>query len=438
MMAVGLVLVAIAAGCGPGRGAIHETTVPPGQVIEADGLKLAWWRQYGSVHSAAGLRMDVDEAGNAYVVGPLHEPPEPEEALAPNAWGFVAKVNWHGVRWVQEVRTGDYGVNDVAIGPRGNVYVVAGHALDDWGSTNGLGQDVVVKYDPAGRVLWRRAFGAGLNRPPMSICVDSQGRCYIAGVIASDLAATDGGDVHITCLDADGVFEWQVEFGSPATDRPYDIAVAREAEIPLELRTGDTLYVVGSTEGDLAGTNQGGEDAFIVSYSTYGWLWWSRQFGGAGRDRALAVLGKGPFSCQTKSVEETPQGRQYLLTSYDRYDGLEWQSPVAAAHAWGEPRALAEDREGNIYVALNGYEEGELAEDGVLQSDELFEDRGYAYWAVVRYDSEGDITGRITIGVPDDIEVRDMAIDAEGNCMILGQEFGGKTFLIAKVSRVLD
>jgi hypothetical protein len=48
--------------------------------------------------------------------------------------------------------------------------------------------------------------------------------------------------------------------------------------------------IVGTTEGDLGGTNQGLGDAFISTYDDQGQAEWSSQFGTSGNDKATAIV----------------------------------------------------------------------------------------------------------------------------------------------------
>ena len=73
--------------------------------------------------------------------------------------------------------------------------------------------------------------------------------------------------------------QWSVQFGGPAQDRAFAIAVHASA-----------LYVAGATEGALPGQrNAGGIDAFVRKCNLNGVEVWTRQFGTPGIDEILAI-----------------------------------------------------------------------------------------------------------------------------------------------------
>ncbi|MBB5790644.1 alpha/beta hydrolase-fold protein [Jiangella mangrovi] len=88
-------------------------------------------------------------------------------------------------------------------------------------------------------------------------------------------------DAFAAEVSAAGAVEWVTQFGDPAAaDRAY-------ASVPA---ADGGLYVAGYTSGSVGGTaNAGDKDALLARFSADGALLWTRQLGGPGEDKALAV-----------------------------------------------------------------------------------------------------------------------------------------------------
>jgi len=125
----------------------------------------------------------------------------------------------------------------------------------------------------------------GTNRGDMAtaIALNPSGHIFITG---TTLAGMDGQpylgmhDAFLTHLDADGVFQGTVQWGTAESDIASGIAADG----------GGNVYVVGYTTGTLSGQSAAGlEDAFIVKFQDNGSQAWIRQFGTAGKDIAFSA-----------------------------------------------------------------------------------------------------------------------------------------------------
>ncbi|WP_116952248.1 alpha/beta hydrolase-fold protein [Jiangella endophytica] len=111
------------------------------------------------------------------------------------------------------------------------------------------------------------------------------GDLYTAGHTRGDLDGQHPGNARDDAFGArvttGGDLAWVTQFGDPAAaDRAY-------ASVPAP---DGGLYVAGYTSGSVGGTaNAGDKDALLARLGADGELLWTRQLGGAGEDKALAV-----------------------------------------------------------------------------------------------------------------------------------------------------
>jgi uncharacterized delta-60 repeat protein len=150
----------------------------------------------------------------------------------------------------------DDAANDVAFDREGNVIAVG--RLEMTGESNDL---AVVKYSPAGELLWWRSWNPGVpgsDDEALRVAVDSEGSIYALGTSQSDTA--QHGDMVILKYDADGSFRW-------ARRHPWTYAMG------LTIDPSGDLVVLGTTLLDSANC-----DYLTVKYTQDGELLWSRLY----------------------------------------------------------------------------------------------------------------------------------------------------------------
>jgi hypothetical protein len=89
-------------------------------------------------------------------------------------------------------------------------------------------------------------------------------------------------DAILRGYDAAGAVQFTRQFGTPASDVVYSVAVA-----------GGDVYLAGITSGALDSPSAGGSDAFARHYSNTGTLIWSDQYGTSSLDTAIAAAPDG-------------------------------------------------------------------------------------------------------------------------------------------------
>jgi hypothetical protein len=171
----------------------------------------------------------------------------------------------------------------VATDSAGNVYVTGCTMGVVDGSNAGAQDFFVAKYDAAGARQWVRQLGGTGDDCAAGIAVDVAGNAYVTGVTSGNLdgnVSAGSYDIFLTKYDTNGAKQWTRQFGGTGGDVPTGIAYDGV----------DSLYVVGSTSGDLDGiVDAGNGDAFVIKYTTDGGKVWTRLLGTAAGDGASGV-----------------------------------------------------------------------------------------------------------------------------------------------------
>lgn len=266
--------------------------------LAASGGPVHFLRQYGSdgsldwSHNMSWLTAAVTTAsdGSVYVAGRVFGT-LPGQSSVDAADAVVQKYSASGsLLWTRQFGTSlPDRVLAASAGSDGGV-VVAGLTYGAFPGETILGEeDVFVrKYDADGVVLWTRQFGTSMDEWGPSVSVGSDGVVAVAATTYGVLPGQTGtGSVSafVRTYDASGVLLWTRQFGGNAGVVGYGVSIAN---------TGRVL-VAGRAESSLLGqTEDGFQDAFLVTYDPAGTLLRTRLFGTAemgqsGADAALAV-----------------------------------------------------------------------------------------------------------------------------------------------------
>lgn len=184
----------------------------------------------------------------------------------------------------------DEDIYDIAVDPQGNIVVVGAFtgAVDFGGGTlttpNNNTDIFVAKFDPTGNHIWSRQYGAnGIDRAH-SVAVDGAGNVLITGVFQSTVDFGGGPfssvmgshDIFVLALTSGGGYLISRAFGAAGGDEGSAVAFDSQGN----------AYVVGHFTGavDFGGgtlVSAGGDDGFIVKYSSLGLHLWSKRVGDA-------------------------------------------------------------------------------------------------------------------------------------------------------------
>jgi uncharacterized delta-60 repeat protein len=200
---------------------------------------LLWERGWGGVQSDAGLAVAAAPDGSAYITG--------SETSFGSGFGlFVVKFDPAGNLVWQRISDRANG-NAVTVGPDGSIYTAGTTPRNEIGNFD----VVVLKITAAGSLVWQRTYSAGdVVDPRGRMAAGPDGSIVMAGAIqtttqhASDIAAL------IIKLTSDGALVFDKQFDGRVSETGQGVAVASD----------NTIYVGGTTTTFGAGF----EDAFVL------------------------------------------------------------------------------------------------------------------------------------------------------------------------------
>ncbi len=319
-----------------------------------------WTQQIGTSTNDISYSVAVDGLGNAYISGYTQG-----DLVGTNAGktdAFLTKFDSSGNElWTSQIGTSntDYS-NSVAVDASGNVYISGntyGSNYGDFGgSISGNGDAMLSKFDSSGNELWSQQIGESKSDFSNSVAVDSSGNAYISGSTLNDLGGTNAGfhDAFLTKFDSSGHELWTQQIGTLRPDQSNSVAVDASGN----------AYISGVTYADLAGTNAGDADAFLVKFDTSGNELWSQQIGTSGADLSYSVAVDSFGSIFISGATEGDLGginagkEDAFLTKFDSSGGLLWSSQIGTAERDGS-YSVAVDAAGDPYIS--GYTYGDLA-----------------------------------------------------------------------------
>ncbi|MGB5714191.1 MAG: SBBP repeat-containing protein [Waterburya sp.] len=221
-----------------------------------------WLQQFGSGDFDEAFAIATDRDSNVYTSGWTLGDLGGENTGLYDIW--VAKNDTDGnQQWVDQFGTPDYDWSwDAAVDSEDNLYLT-GWTLGDLGGENAGSYDGwVAKYDSEGNQQWIQQFGTAGDDTARSIDFDELGNFYVTGSTDADFGDKNAGsyDTWVAKYDSNGNQQWVQQFGTAATDNPFDLSVDNNGQI----------LVTGFTEGSLGATNAGAHDAWLAVLSSTG------------------------------------------------------------------------------------------------------------------------------------------------------------------------
>lgn len=153
----------------------------------------------------------------------------------------------------------------------------------------------IAKYDSNGNVLWAKREGGSLDDSPSEVVCDHNGDIYMTGSFVSDTLNLDTiplvnsgvRSLFVVKYDPAGNVMWARGSSGPASDQPTDIKVDANGNVIVAGTFTSSVMTLGATVLN----NQGGEDIFIAKYNSSGTLLWGKRYGAASYDklRGLAL-----------------------------------------------------------------------------------------------------------------------------------------------------
>ncbi|MBD1895741.1 SBBP repeat-containing protein [Coleofasciculus sp. FACHB-129] len=368
------------------------------RAVNGQSVALEWIRQLGTPSRDASYSVTTDSAGNVYITGTTSGSLGGAYSGPDDAW--VAKYDSSGTQqWIRQlgILSASYGV---AVDNSGNVYI----------SGEGMGDPRFAKFDSNGNLQWRELwFKTSYEESASDIAVDVSGNVYMTGSTLGSLGGTNvgGHDGWVAKYDSSGIRLWARQLGTSRDEHSHSVAVDSLSNV----------YITGTTDGSLGGTNAGGADAWIAKYGSSGTLLWKRQLGTASTDHSYGItvdsFGDLYITGTTNgSLGGTNAGgSDAWVAKYDSSGTQLWKRQLGT-NSGDDAVDVAVDNLGNVYISGTTY--GSLGGTKTGISDA---------W-VAKYDKSGTQQWIKQLGTPSGTESRDVVVDNSGSVYITGLTYG--------------
>lgn len=265
------------------------------------------------------------------------------------------ETNWvDGRAFAKNLGSEVKAVRATKVGPDGSVYMLADVTAKTGGQELKGAQDVaLLKYDPAGNLVYTRTLGASDTATGLGLSVAADGRVAIAGSVVGGLngaqegpmnssgAFSDQTDSFVTVFNADGEEMWTQRRGARLADEASQIVFGDN----------NMVYVAGRSKSALPGTTALGDwDSYIEGFGppstatlTKGKVptTFTQSFGTAGSDKPAGMVLDG-----TNLITASVENGRGVLRRFDISSG----SPVLTS-----TRDLGDLQGGDIVgLALDG------------------------------------------------------------------------------------
>lgn len=224
-----------------------------------------------------------------------------------------------------------------------------GIAVDGTGNIYVTGADFLTsKFDSSGNLLWTRTYGGG---HASSIAVDVNGNVHVAGT-----EANTGGNIRnfmTLKYDPSGNLLWARTYDDGAYEYGYGVAVD----------AGGNIYVTGVRFSSWPDSS-----LLTIKYSPSGGLLWSKAYKATVNDEGTSIAVDSAGNVLITGDSGTgAYGGNYLAIKYDPSGNLLWSSPFTYNNAYG--RGIAVDADGNSYITGDDYAYSSTRDCSVIKHD---------------------------------------------------------------------
>lgn len=245
------------------------------RLLGGTGESNRWIATLGGAGTEGGNSVDMDDAGNIYVVG---------TTTSQGAGGndaLIAKYSPSGsILWQRSLGgTGTETFDGISVvRSSGDCYVVG--KTSSQGA--GLSDLLIAKYNSSGALQWQRSLGGTGDDVGRGIYANASGTCWVVGETAGSAL-----NLLAAKYNSAGTLQWQRSLGGTG-------GVGNTQGYGVWANDFDQAFVVGSTTSEGAG----GTDALIARYDTTGSLAWQRILGGTGNETFTSVASDGGGTVQ--------------------------------------------------------------------------------------------------------------------------------------------
>ncbi len=228
--------------------------------------EFVWSKTWGGTQNDYGYGVAVDSFDNVYVTGAT------TSYGAGQSDAFLLKYDSSGNLLFTKTWGGpknDYG-NGITVDGAGDVYVVG--TTNSFGVKPNVPNAFLLKYDPAGNLLFKQFWQGGESAYGSGVTVDGAGKVYVTGYVYGLGAKPGVPNAFVLKYDSDGNLLLQRTWGGNKGDYGYAVAVDAAGNI----------YLTGYTYS--FGPNAQGVNFFFLKYDSSGDLVLQRTYGGGTPD----------------------------------------------------------------------------------------------------------------------------------------------------------
>ena len=351
-----------------------------------------WTRQLGTSSYEEGRGVARDSSNNIYVTGGTYGGLDSNTSSGGQDI-FLVKYNSDAEKqWTRQLgsSSNDSG-RGVAVDSSNNIYVTGTTEGGLDGYTNSGEQDIfLVKYDSSGTKQWTRQLGTSKSDIAHGVAVDTSSppKIYVTGETKGGLDNnTNSGDKDIFLVQynsSDGSRQWTQQLGTTSEDVGYGVA----------LNSSGTIYVTGTTYGQLGDSDNLSSDIFLVKYNSSGSRQLTTQFGTTFEDVAYGITVVSNYTYLTgytkgdlSGVSNSGNSDVFLVKHYDNNTHLvrQWTRLLGSSSA-EVGRSVTLNSSNNIYLTGdNGTTDGDF--DAFLVKSNS---NGYTVWSTEMSTSAGE------------------------------------------------
>ncbi|WP_437707275.1 hypothetical protein WMF45_26435 [Sorangium sp. So ce448] len=422
-------------GSGGGGGGGGAPGAPQGEVM--------WARALGGDSDQAGPSVAVAGDGAAALLGRLAGDVKLDEERVSAIGGdnvFLARVAGSDGAGLGLRRFGAFDpqiVNALAADGNGDL-LVAGEfsgTLEFGGAprTSTGGRDgYLVRLDAEGHEAWLQPLGGMGYQAGTSVAAGVNGRVVAAGRFSGTLAigavtytSAGGNDVFAASFDAEGALLWSERFGDGFDQRARAVAVdAQENAIVAGEFAGAIDFGGGPIE------SAGDYDVFVAKLDPDGKHVWSRRFGDAGAQRALAIAVDGAGAVLVGGAmvgtvdfgggaRNAGAGEAVFVAKLDAEGEHVWSRRIGEQGA--SLGQVVVDGVGNVLVVGSFRGEARIGRSVLMSAGE---DDAF----VVKLDRDGEVVWARRFGGAGEDRGTGVAIDLDGAAVVTGAFSGSVAF----------
>ena len=271
---------------------------------------LVWTKSFGGANADNVHSIAVDISGNIVVIGEFYSPKIMLGTIELTNSGkpgspeiFIAKLSTDGTAlWAKSAKGAGFDEGRaIATDSMGNVICAGWYQSPTLTigqitlKNNGLRDAFVVKYSPAGEVVWAQGLGAENSESCSAIATDHQGNIILAGDFRSAklvLGATtlansskDNSDAFMLKLDPQGKILWAKSMGGSLGDAATCVTTDFQGNVIVGGFFASPVLRFKS----ITIANQGNYDVFIVKYDSNGSFLWAKSSGGDELDNINSI-----------------------------------------------------------------------------------------------------------------------------------------------------